>query len=151
MTAVSKIVTYPKIATGSAAWEYRGKDLHTGGKRLIPSPIRIDPRAIAALRRGRGGTSPSPSTAASATEANEERARIPAPSKRIPEAWITAATGQRVIGIAVVSGASEQSGRVAHPFAFLSVDERARLDDTTPVRQRRGTGSVFPGGRPFRF
>jgi len=31
------------------------------------------------------------------------------------------------------------------------VDERARLDDTTPVRQPRVTGLAFSGGRPFRF
>jgi hypothetical protein len=36
-------------------------------------------------------------------------------------------------------------GRVAHPFALF-----ARLDDTTSVRQLRGTALAFPGGRPFR-
>jgi hypothetical protein len=36
----------------------------------------------------------------------------------------------------------------------FSVDEHAQLDDTTPVRQRRGTGLAFPAGRvahPFVF
>jgi hypothetical protein len=31
----------------------------------------------------------------------------------------------------------------------FTVDERARLDDTTPVRQRRGTGLAFPVADPF--
>src|SRR6266853_634669 len=42
-------------------------------------------------------------------------------------------------------------GRVAHPFLFLLFDGGARLNDTTPVRQRRVTGFAFPGGRPFAF
>ena len=42
------------------------------------------------------------------------------------------------------------SWRVAHPSGhFLVFDERSPLDDTTAARQRRVTGSAFPGGRPF--
>src|SRR5712691_1272995 len=42
-------------------------------------------------------------------------------------------------------GSCVTSGRVAHPFAFLSVDERARLNHTIPVRQRRVTSLAFSG------
>src|SRR6267378_374716 len=31
------------------------------------------------------------------------------------------------------------------------VDEHSRLDNTTPVRQRRATDLAFPGARPFLF
>jgi hypothetical protein len=37
------------------------------------------------------------------------------------------------------------------PYRIFLVDIRARVNDTTPVRPRRGTGLAFPGGRPFRF
>jgi len=37
------------------------------------------------------------------------------------------------------------------PFRVFSLDGNMRMDDTTPVRHRRGTGFAFPGGRPFRF
>ena len=37
------------------------------------------------------------------------------------------------------------------PLRVFSVDERARVDYTTPVRNLRVTGLAFPGGRPFRF
>jgi hypothetical protein len=39
--------------------------------------------------------------------------------------------------------------RVAHPFEYFPVDERPRLDDTTPVRQRWVTGVAFRGARTF--
>ncbi len=35
------------------------------------------------------------------------------------------------------------------PFSNFPLDHGSRLQDTTPVRQRRGTGLAFPGGRPF--
>ena len=35
-------------------------------------------------------------------------------------------------------------GRVAHTCAYFHFDERRRKDDTTPVRQCRGTGFAFP-------
>src|SRR5467141_4450554 len=37
------------------------------------------------------------------------------------------------------------------PFRNFLVDRRARVNDSTPVRYRRGMGLAFPGGRPFRF
>jgi hypothetical protein len=40
-------------------------------------------------------------------------------------------------------------GRVAHPFSNFLLAGTSRLDDTTPVRQRRVTGFDPPGGRPF--
>jgi hypothetical protein len=36
------------------------------------------------------------------------------------------------------------------PFGVFPPDN-IRMDDTTPVRQRRGTGLALSGGRPFRF
>jgi hypothetical protein len=38
-------------------------------------------------------------------------------------------------------------GRLDHPFRTFSIDERARLNDTTPVRQRLVTG--LAGALPF--
>lgn len=40
--------------------------------------------------------------------------------------------------------------RVAHPSLVFSLDGAFLLNDTTPVRQHRGTGLASPGGRPFR-
>ena len=36
-------------------------------------------------------------------------------------------------------------------FSISLIDELKRLDYTTPIPQRRGTGLAFPGGRPFRL
>jgi hypothetical protein len=35
------------------------------------------------------------------------------------------------------------------PFRVFSIEVLSPLDDTTPVRQRRGTGLAFQGARPF--
>ena len=35
------------------------------------------------------------------------------------------------------------------PFRFFSIQESARLDCTTPIPQRRGTGLAFAGAAPF--
>jgi hypothetical protein len=45
--------------------------------------------------------------------------------------------------------APKMGGWPTHSRFF--VHERSRLDDTTPVRQRRVTGLAFQGARSFRF